>query len=69
MMAYTFAGRCKGITKAGTPCRHTSVFANGFCRQHGGDSTEFELERFERIKQKALRRIKKWKRKHKAAMT
>lgn len=62
-MAYTFAGRCKGTTKAGTPCRHTSVFANGYCRQHGGDSTEFERERLERIKQKAIKRFEKWKRK------
>lgn len=66
MMAYTFAGQCKGTTKAGTPCRHIVVFANGFCKQHGGDSTEFERERLEQIKKKALRRIKRWKRKHTA---
>lgn len=69
MMAYTFAGRCKGTTKAGTPCRHIVVFANGFCKQHGGDSTEFERERLERIREKALRRIKRWKRKHLAVTT
>lgn len=63
-MAYTFSGRCKGTTKAGTQCRHIVVFANGFCKQHGGDSTEFERERLERIREKALRRIRKWKRKH-----
>ncbi len=59
---YTFAGVCKGITKAGTPCRRIVVYANGRCRAHGGDSTEFMRERLERIRQKALRRIKKWKR-------
>jgi hypothetical protein len=65
-MAYTFRGRCKGITKAGTPCRHIVVFANGFCKQHGGDSSAYELERMERIREKALRSIRKWKRKHAA---
>jgi hypothetical protein len=65
-MAYTFLGRCKGTTKAGTQCGHKSVFANGYCRQHGGDSSKFERERFERIKQKALWGFKKWKRKRQA---
>ena len=55
---------CKGVTKAGTPCRHTVVFANGYCRQHGGDSTELERERLEQIKQRTLARFRKWKRKH-----
>ena len=59
---YTFTGVCKGVTKAGTTCRHIVVFANGFCRQHGGDSTEYMRERLDRIRQKALRRMKKWRR-------
>lgn len=57
---YTFFGTCKGTTKAGTPCKHIVVYANGNCRQHGGDSTEFMRERFEKIKAKALRRAKRW---------
>lgn len=58
---YTFAGVCKAVTKAGTPCRHIVVYANGYCRQHGGDSSEFMRERFEKIKAKALRRLRRWK--------
>jgi hypothetical protein len=55
---YTFWGTCKGTTKAGTACKRTSVYANGHCRAHGGDSTEFMRERFEKIKAKALRRAR-----------
>jgi hypothetical protein len=62
-MAYTFFGQCLGTTKAGTPCRHVTVYANGYCRQHGGDSTEFERQRLEHIRQKAMRRHKRWRRK------
>lgn len=61
-MAYTFAGNCKGTSKAGTPCRHIVVYANGYCRQHGGDSTEYERARIEQIKAKVLRRHARWKR-------
>ena len=61
-VAYTFLGHCKGTTKAGTRCQHIVVFANGYCRQHGGDSTEYMRERLERIKQKAVRRMRKWRR-------
>ncbi len=61
-MTYTFLGHCKGTTKAGTRCRHIVVYANGYCRAHGGDSTEYMRERLERIKKKMLRRIKKWQR-------
>lgn len=57
---YTFWGTCKGTTKAGTPCRRTVVYANGYCQQHGGDSTEFMRERFEKIKAKALRCLRRW---------
>ncbi len=63
---YTFAGRCKGTTKAGTPCRRAVVYANGFCRHHGGDSTEFMRVRMEKIRTKALRRIARWKKRLKA---
>ena len=59
---YTFWGACKGTTKAGTRCRRTIVYANGYCRAHGGDSTEFMRERFEKIKAKALRRLRRWER-------
>lgn len=58
---YTFFGTCKGTTKAGTPCRRTVVYANGLCSWHGGDSTEFMRERFEKIKAKALHRLRRWK--------
>lgn len=60
---YTFAGLCKGTTKAGTRCKHIVVYANGYCRQHGGDSTAFMAERFTAIKAKALRRVERWNRK------
>lgn len=60
---FTFLGKCKGTTKAGTPCRHESVYANGYCRQHGGDSTDFMRERAKRIAEKARRRHERWKRK------
>ena len=58
---YTFAGVCKGTTKAGTPCQRIVVYANGYCRAHGGDSTEFMRERLANIKAKALRRLRQWK--------
>ena len=60
--SYTFLGKCKGATKAGTRCKHIVVYANGYCRQHGGDSTEFMRERFEKIKAKAVRRARRWHR-------
>ena len=58
---YTFSGTCKGTTKAGKRCGHIVVFANGRCRQHGGDSAAFMAERMAKIKAKALRRLAKWK--------
>lgn len=64
---YTFAGQCRATTKAGTRCRHTVVFANGFCRQHGGDSSAFMAERMEKIKAKALRRHRRWRKRFEAA--
>jgi hypothetical protein len=57
---YTFWGTCKGTTKAGSPCRRTVVYANGYCRAHGGDSTEFMRERFEKIKARAIARSKRF---------
>lgn len=63
---YTFAGHCKGITKAGTRCRRTVVFANGYCKQHGGDSSAFMRERMAKIKAKALRRHARWKKRWEA---
>ena len=53
---YTFAGHCNGTTKAGKRCQHRTIYANGFCKQHGGDSTEFMKERMQKIKAKALAR-------------
>lgn len=29
--------QCKGITKAGTRCRHMTAIANGYCFQHNPD--------------------------------
>ena len=58
---YTFFGTCKGTTKAGIPCRRTVVYANGLCSWHGGDSSDFMRERIEKIKAKAVRRLRRWK--------
>jgi len=66
MGGYTFAGHCKGITEAGTRCQHSVVFANGYCRQHGGDSTEFLRARLARFKAKALRRHARWRKRMEA---
>lgn len=63
MRAYTFAGRCKGTTKRGTKCQRQIVYANGLCQAHGGDSTAYMAERMAKIKAKALRRIRRWKKK------
>ena len=59
---YTFAGICKGTTKAGTRCKHIVVYANGYCRQHGGDSTEFMRERVRRLVAKSRARTERLKR-------
>ena len=59
---YTFNGICKGTTKAGTPCKHRVVFANGFCKQHGGDSTEFMRGRVRKLVAKSQARLKRLKR-------
>ena len=62
-MDYTFNGVCKGTTKAGNRCKHRVVFANGYCKQHGGDSTEFVREKTRRLVAKLKRRIARLKRK------
>lgn len=60
-LQYTFNGICRGTTKAGTPCRRRVVF--GFCKHHGGDSTEYMRERARQIAEKCERRLAKWQRK------
>lgn len=62
-LGYTFWGVCKGVTKAGTPCRRIVVYANGFCRAHGGDSSDYMKAVAERLKRKAQRRHLRWQRK------
>ena len=59
---FTFAGICRGVTKAGTPCRRIVVYANGYCQQHGGDSTEFMRERVRRLVAKSRARTERLKR-------
>ncbi len=59
---YTFAGVCKGVTKARTRCKHIVIYANSYCRQHGGDSTEFMRERLRRLVAKSRAKIKRFKR-------
>jgi len=59
MAGTTFSGVCKGTTKKGTPCQRKVVFANGLCRQHGGDSSEYDRRHFEYLKEKAIRRSTK----------
>lgn len=65
----TFAGICKGTTKSGTPCRHIVVFANGYCRQHGGESLEYDREfakreaaRFEYNRERLLKKAGRFER-------
>ena len=55
-MQYTFNGICKGTTKAGARCKRIVVYANGLCKAHGGDSTEFMKMRAAQILEKAKRR-------------
>lgn len=70
----TYLGKCKGTTKAGTPCKHVVVFANGLCKQHGGATPPdyakaiLELAQEKMAKQKARteRRIAKLQRKVRA---
>lgn len=61
---YTISGKCNGITKAGLPCKHRVIFANGFCKQHGGKNPpEVLTARLERMRQKCLRQAERWNRK------
>jgi hypothetical protein len=62
MSDYTFRGLCKGTTKAGMPCKRTVVFANGYCKAHGGDSTEYMRLNFQRQLEKAKRRAERFTR-------
>ena len=59
LRGYTFFGTCKGTTKAGTACKRIVVYANGYCRAHGGDSWEYMRERTIQIAEKARRRLKR----------
>lgn len=59
----TFWGLCKGTTKAGLPCKRTVVYANGYCRAHGGDSSEYVVQNNKRLADKMERRLKRWRRK------
>ena len=60
---FTFNGTCKGVTKRGTACQRRTVYANGFCGQHGGDSSEFMNQRVRRLRAKTLARMERLKRK------
>ena len=60
--SYTFLGKCKGATKAGTRCKHIVVYANGYCRQHGGDSTEYMREHARRLAAKSRARTERLRR-------
>lgn len=68
-LQYTFYGTCLGKTKKGTPCRHTTVYANGYCKQHGGDSTEYMLMVRDRLAEKQRRRVERWWRKFRSQGT
>ena len=59
---YTFAGQCKGTTKEGKACGQLSVYANGYCRHHGGDSSEDMKRRVEKMIRKSQARIKRIRR-------
>lgn len=53
----TYWGVCKGKTKAGEPCGQSSVYGNGFCRHHGGVTSQAEIDSYrQRAIQKAERR-------------
>lgn len=69
----TYWGTCKGKTKKGQLCRHTVIFANGFCKQHGGATPpEYAKELLERERARLLmvaerfnKRIDRWRRESK----
>ena len=55
-MQYTFSGKCAGKTKTGKPCGQRSIYANGYCRHHGGNSTEYMIQHREYLLEKHRRR-------------
>ncbi len=36
--------QCEAMTRAGTPCKRTDIYANGRCKFHGGMSTGARTE-------------------------
>lgn len=65
---FTYSGRCKGTTKAGTQCLHRVVFHNGLCKQHGGFTPPEVMEAYlERQREQLARAIARFDRRLKAA--
>lgn len=62
-MRFTYHGICKGKTKTGKPCGQRSVYGNGLCRLHGGETTQEEISAYcQRMRIKHERRMKKIRR-------
>lgn len=60
----THWGTCKGKTAKGKPCRHSVIYANGYCAQHGGvTSPEDKAAQLALVKAKLLKRIKRGRKK------
>jgi hypothetical protein len=55
-------GGCKAKTKKGLPCQSKDVYENGYCVLHGGQG---KLPRLERLKEKTLKKMERFKRKAK----
>jgi len=56
----THWGTCKGKTQQGKPCRHQVIYANGYCAQHGGvTSDKDKAEQLKIAKAKLQRRFKR----------
>lgn len=62
----TFSGICAGTTKAGKRCRRVVIYANGFCKSHGGDSTDYDRERAKHLAKKWLRKHERWEKRIRA---
>lgn len=61
---YTFSGICKGLTKSGKPCGQKSIYLNGYCRHHGGETPQSYIDaQIERIREKEARRTARLERK------
>lgn len=58
----TYWGVCKGKTKTGKPCGQSSIYGNGYCRHHGGYTSDAEIEAYKQ------RIIEKTKRRHRRLM-